>query len=409
VTRWAEQTGQRLFLGEVGVGTDATGLSALNNMLQYMNQHTDVWQGVTYWAGGPWWGAYMYRIEPQGLGTSAVADRPQMVILAQVEPDKPIFLSTAAISGADAIEVDLQHGTVSLGGTPCDTFVGVQGVQLGSQSSLVLGHSSGVDLLYGGSGADTFQAGGACDIIQGGTGTNTVLGGSGTTIFYGNGGSDTVTGGTGGNYMQGGSALGSLDVFNGSGGSDFVYGEGGAITLNAGTGWEYLQGGSGLNTLVGNAQHTGFAVLAGTDGTDIFEAAGGVNVFYEGTGKDTFHGGDGIDFIYGGRGESIIHGGSGTDVITTGAGNQYVQAGSGHTYFNDTGYFLAAGRCDRIDGFGGGQGTDLYLPAAVQALSSFREREGGTAVLTAIGGGTAEVFAGGADLATVQAHTHFTL
>ena len=44
ITQWAEATGHRLFLGEVGVATDQTSLTALDRMLSYMHQHTDVWQ-----------------------------------------------------------------------------------------------------------------------------------------------------------------------------------------------------------------------------------------------------------------------------------------------------------------------------------------------------------------------------
>jgi endoglucanase len=54
ITQWAEATGNKLFLGEFGVASDPTSLTALNNMLGYMAQHTDVWEGGTYWAGGPW-------------------------------------------------------------------------------------------------------------------------------------------------------------------------------------------------------------------------------------------------------------------------------------------------------------------------------------------------------------------
>jgi endoglucanase len=78
VTQWAEATGNRLFLGEVGVTTDQTSLTAFDGMLTYMQQHTDAWQGMTYWAGGPWWGNYMFSIEPQNG-----ADKPQMTVLLQ--------------------------------------------------------------------------------------------------------------------------------------------------------------------------------------------------------------------------------------------------------------------------------------------------------------------------------------
>jgi len=78
ITKWAEATGNKLFLGEFGVSTDATSLSAMNNMLNYMDQHTGAWQGATYWAGGPGWGNYMYSIEP-----SNGVDKAQMGVLTQ--------------------------------------------------------------------------------------------------------------------------------------------------------------------------------------------------------------------------------------------------------------------------------------------------------------------------------------
>jgi len=59
----------------VGVTTDQTSLTAFDGMLTYMQQHTGAWQGVTYWAGGPWWGNYMFSIEPQNG-----VDKPQMGI-----------------------------------------------------------------------------------------------------------------------------------------------------------------------------------------------------------------------------------------------------------------------------------------------------------------------------------------
>ena len=69
ITQWAEANHQRLFLGEVGVDQQPISLEALDKMLSYIKQHTDVWSGVTYWAGGPWWGPYMFSIEPQNVVT----------------------------------------------------------------------------------------------------------------------------------------------------------------------------------------------------------------------------------------------------------------------------------------------------------------------------------------------------
>jgi len=56
VTQWAQATGSRLFLAEFGSGSDVARLTATQNMLNYMSQNTNVWQGATAWGGGPWWG-----------------------------------------------------------------------------------------------------------------------------------------------------------------------------------------------------------------------------------------------------------------------------------------------------------------------------------------------------------------
>ena len=80
VTKWAEATGNKLFLGEFGASSQDTSLAAMGNMLTYMDQHTDAWQGATYWAAGPGWGADMYSIEPTG-GVGHYTDKPQMGVL----------------------------------------------------------------------------------------------------------------------------------------------------------------------------------------------------------------------------------------------------------------------------------------------------------------------------------------
>jgi aryl-phospho-beta-D-glucosidase BglC (GH1 family) len=78
ITEWAEATGSRLFLGEVGATIDQTSLTALDGMLDYMHEHSGVWEGVTAWSAGPWWGDYMFSLEPLNG-----ADKPQMAIFEQ--------------------------------------------------------------------------------------------------------------------------------------------------------------------------------------------------------------------------------------------------------------------------------------------------------------------------------------
>jgi endoglucanase len=77
VTEWARRHGKRTFLGEIGVGSGRTCLEALDQVMRFMNDHSDVWLGWTYWAGGGWWPKdYFTNIEPL-----SGEDRPQMRVL----------------------------------------------------------------------------------------------------------------------------------------------------------------------------------------------------------------------------------------------------------------------------------------------------------------------------------------
>ena len=75
-TEWARKNGQKAFLGEFGVGSDANCLEALQHLLEFMRDNRDVWIGWAYWAAGPWAKDYFTNIEPDGT-----ADRPQMTVL----------------------------------------------------------------------------------------------------------------------------------------------------------------------------------------------------------------------------------------------------------------------------------------------------------------------------------------
>ena len=79
ITQWAETNNQKLFLGEIGVGSDATSLAGLNNTLAFMKAHSDAWLGATYWeAGSP---SPFFSIDPvNGI------DKPQMAVLQKYAP-----------------------------------------------------------------------------------------------------------------------------------------------------------------------------------------------------------------------------------------------------------------------------------------------------------------------------------
>jgi aryl-phospho-beta-D-glucosidase BglC (GH1 family) len=108
VTAWAEATGNKLFLGEFGVSSDAVSLEALNNMLSFMQQHSDVWEGGTYWAAGAWQGTYMYSVEPANG-----VDKPQMAILDQYAPSSPSNASTNLLEVSNNFYLDSSGASVS--------------------------------------------------------------------------------------------------------------------------------------------------------------------------------------------------------------------------------------------------------------------------------------------------------
>jgi len=75
-TAWLRSNGYRALLGEVGAAANDTCNQAVTGVLNHLQANTDVWAGWTWWAAGPWWGNYMFSIEPSGN-----VDKPQMSVL----------------------------------------------------------------------------------------------------------------------------------------------------------------------------------------------------------------------------------------------------------------------------------------------------------------------------------------
>lgn len=63
-TQWLQQNGKRGILGETAGGANSVCIQALTGMFQYMEDNTDAWLGWLWWGGGPWWGNYIYSMEP---------------------------------------------------------------------------------------------------------------------------------------------------------------------------------------------------------------------------------------------------------------------------------------------------------------------------------------------------------
>ena len=94
-TAWAAATGNRLFLGEIGAASDPASLTALKNTLDFVQQNSNVWQGVTYFGSGPWYGGYMFGTDPDQNGP-----RPQAQLLAQYAPN--LLAGATGATGATA-------------------------------------------------------------------------------------------------------------------------------------------------------------------------------------------------------------------------------------------------------------------------------------------------------------------
>jgi len=93
-TNWCRQYGKKALLGEFAGGDNPTCASAVSDMLNFMKSNSDVWVGWTWWSAGPWWGSYMYSLEP-GTGNS---DKPQMSTITpyiQVTPISPVTSNAA--------------------------------------------------------------------------------------------------------------------------------------------------------------------------------------------------------------------------------------------------------------------------------------------------------------------------
>ncbi|KAJ3033423.1 hypothetical protein HDV00_006357 [Rhizophlyctis rosea] len=97
-TAWLREHGFRGFLGEFAASTDASCAGTIETVLRYLDANSDVWIGYTWWAAGPWWGSYMYSVEPvKG------AHQPQTYILNKFFPGNDAHNGEGIPSGSITI------------------------------------------------------------------------------------------------------------------------------------------------------------------------------------------------------------------------------------------------------------------------------------------------------------------
>ena len=391
ITQWAEANHQRLFLGEVGVDQQPISLQALDNMLTYIKQHTDVWSGVTYWAGGPWWGPYMFSIEPQNVNDpNNYGDKPQMGIL----------------------EKHLAGPAGDYNGTPGFDSFSATGDLLqayGNDGNDQLNLTGNQNLLSGGDGNDALRADGTGNDLYGDAGDdsltavggfNRLFGGTGNDAYFvdntGNGVIESVGGGIDTVYATAHSRLadnvenlvlqGSADLqAYGNGGSNAIYGNAGNNILDGGIGVDGLYGLGGSDAYF--VDNPGDAVIENSgDGNDtVFSTAHfrlSANVEYlvlQGSADLQGYGNGLSNALYGNSGNNILNGDAGADMMVGGAGNDayfvdniadavFENAGEGVDTVYSTAHFRLSDNVEHLilqgsadlQGYGNGLSNALY-------------------------------------------------
>ena len=235
--------------------------------------------------------------------------------------------TTSYLLSSAAVQVNLALATaqVSTGDASGDVITLVGNVT-GSRFADTLTGTTAGNIINGGYGADTIDAGGTSTNVSAGT-LNT--------------GNDAVNGGEGADriFLHNGSQL--ADTINGGNGSDTLDFSkvSGAVTADMSLGT--FSGTAGVGSMISIEK------LVGTDYNDVFTAIGGGTVL-AGNGADTIFSatsGSGKDFLIGGQGADKF------DLTATSTAD-YVQIG---------GTSLASAGIDSIFGFGSGQGDKLQI------------------------------------------------
>ncbi|KAK5128249.1 hypothetical protein LTR85_002916 [Meristemomyces frigidus] len=63
-TTWLRSNNKQGPVGEYAGAVNSVCEAAVEDMLSYIDANNDVWTGALWWAAGPWWGTYIFSIEP---------------------------------------------------------------------------------------------------------------------------------------------------------------------------------------------------------------------------------------------------------------------------------------------------------------------------------------------------------
>ncbi|CAI7644778.1 unnamed protein product [Penicillium discolor] len=63
-TQWLKDNKKVGVIGEFAGGVNDNCKTAITGMLDYLGDNSDVWLGALWWGAGPWWGDYIFSMEP---------------------------------------------------------------------------------------------------------------------------------------------------------------------------------------------------------------------------------------------------------------------------------------------------------------------------------------------------------
>jgi VCBS repeat-containing protein len=246
------------------------------------------------------------------------------------------------IGGAGADILDGGDGDDGLLFDETDTLLGGLGndyafvdPQTGPGVTITFTDAMSVEIVFGGTGADTFDASQMTTrvILLGGEGNDKLTGGSGND--------DYVIGGAGADTLNGGDGTGDLIAYNDPR-------EGGPLGV-----YVNLTTGVAIDTTGAIDSLSGFENIFGTDNP--YPVAAGTPSYWS-------------DFLYGDGGANVIFGMGGNDYISGGGGNDYLAGGDGNDWFYLNGE-IQAGAYDVIADFS--NADYLALAAATQGQTYF--------------------------------------
>lgn len=231
---------------------------------------------------------------------------------------------------------------------------------------VVLGGTSGNDILIGGEGDDTLWGGAGDDRLEGGYGVDHLHGGAGNDIITDSGtdigAADVIHGDAGDDVITPGNGL---DLIFGGDGSDFIYGGTEGKTVSGGQGNDFIRGGTGGSFLAGNEGDDwieggdSFDTLAGENSELFFNSTIIGHDVLNGRGNDNDYDAEsGDDIMIQGEGIERNNGMAGFDWATHKGHNQAAVSDMGMTIFQNQQDNILRDRFDLVEGLSGWKYND---------------------------------------------------